>query len=346
MPDEFTRVPLELNPQFEHESMFAAEIHIHKFLTQQREILSRDPYTAEFVFVPIYSSAFLTVQREQVVQQRMDPHQWQRNLVEGAIRYIVKAYPGLFESRKSRFVWVFSHDFGACLNYIPVASETTSQVMGSVVLSTNGEVRSPGVSCFDQNRHIVIPPAVSNEFLETLSRVSSDLIRDKFVYFRGTIEWKWFGKPDPKYSKGIRQRLYKLYRDSPGFFMFEGPTDLESYIAELKSSVFCLCPRGYASWSPRFTHAVLSGCVPVLIAENTVHPWQQFLDYEAFSVQISESELESVESVLKAIHPDRIQSMRKRLAEVAPSFVYQQLSSSKNVPSANELLLRSLLEMS
>jgi hypothetical protein len=38
------------------------------------------------------------------------------------------------------------------------------------------------------------------------------------------------------------------------------------YVKEVRQSLFCLCPRGFASWSRRLFDSIQLGCIPVIIA--------------------------------------------------------------------------------
>ena len=70
------------------------------------------------------------------------------------------------------------------------------------------------------------------------------------------------GKSD-LYSYGVRQYLLKQFKNDKDVKVYEGGSD--RYVEEVLSSKFCLCPRGFVSWSRRLFDAVQS-CIPVIIA--------------------------------------------------------------------------------
>lgn len=70
-----------------------------------------------------------------------------------------------------------------------------------------------------------------------------------------------------QYSNGVRQRLARLYGQDPLFSMHQGSHG--DYVKEVRQSLFCLCPRGFASWSRRLFDAIQLGCIPVIIAGTT-----------------------------------------------------------------------------
>ena len=76
---------------------------------------------------------------------------------------------------------------------------------------------------------------------------------------------------DPEYSKGLRKLLFSQYEHDDDFHLYEGKSP--TYSENLRRSIFCLCPRGFAVWSPRVYESVLSGCIPVILADGMHLPF-------------------------------------------------------------------------
>ena len=38
-------------------------------------------------------------------------------------------------------------------------------------------------------------------------------------------------------------------------------------------------------WSARYEDSTLNGCVPVIIMDNTLGPWETLIDYSKFSIR-------------------------------------------------------------
>jgi len=87
-----------------------------------------------------------------------------------------------------------------------------------------------------------------------------------------------------------------------------------------------------AGWAPRLIDAVGMGCIPVLIADYTVYPYQHFLEYTTFAVFVREVEVAILEDILNAIPNEVLVEMQLALAVVRDSFVYSHYSSNANVP--------------
>ncbi|XP_038987629.1 probable glycosyltransferase At5g03795 [Phoenix dactylifera] len=82
-----------------------------------------------------------------------------------------------------------------------------------------------------------------------------------------------------------------------------------SYVQHMKSSKFCICPMGYEVNSPRIVEAIYYECVPVIIADNFVLPFDEVLDWSAFSVVVAEQDIPNLKNILLGIPLRRYMSM-------------------------------------
>ena len=76
----------------------------------------------------------------------------------------------------------------------------------------------------------------------------------------------------PNYSRGVRQRLYKLsvdnkWREKHNVQIGDGRDIQGEYTQLLSRSKFCLVAPG-DGWSARVEDAALHGCVPVVIMDG------------------------------------------------------------------------------
>ena len=118
-----------------------------------------------------------------------------------------------------------------------------------------------------------------------------------------------FGFP----SKGVRLAIQRHHLSDPLFKMGEGKSD--TYVADIQRSVFCLCPRGFAVWSPRIFESLAAGCIPVIIADEIQLPFDDILDWREMSVKVKEADVKAgkLKKILSAIPEDRI---RRKMAFV------------------------------
>jgi hypothetical protein len=75
----------------------------------------------------------------------------------------------------------------------------------------------------------------------------------------------------------------------------------------LRRSVFAICPAGFGRWTFRLAQAVYYGAIPVIVSDGYLKPHRRQIDWERFSLTVSEAELETI--------PERLRGMPT--AEVA-----------------------------
>lgn len=94
------------------------------------------------------------------------------------------------------------------------------------------------------------------------------------------------------------------------------------YAEYMKSSKYCLCPKGYEVNSPRVVEAIYFECVPVIISDNFVPPFFEILNWETFAVFIPEKDLPNLKNILLSISDRRYQVMQQRVKKVQQHFLW------------------------
>jgi hypothetical protein len=89
----------------------------------------------------------------------------------------------------------------------------------------------------------------------------------------------------------------------------------------LARSVFCLVLQG-EGFTTRFDDAILHGCIPVVVINETVGPWGAEMDWEAFSIRISPTDIPKIPKILKAVPQSTVASMQARLADIWHRFAW------------------------
>lgn len=93
-----------------------------------------------------------------------------------------------------------------------------------------------------------------------------------------------------------------------------------SYYDMLRKSKFCLCPSGYEVASPRVVEAIYTGCVPVLISDHYVPPFNDVLNWKSFSVEVSVNDIPNLKKILTSISPRQYIRMQRRVGQVRRHF--------------------------
>ncbi|CAA6666021.1 unnamed protein product [Spirodela intermedia] len=95
-----------------------------------------------------------------------------------------------------------------------------------------------------------------------------------------------------------------------------------NYAQYMKSSRFCVCPRGFEVNSPRVVEAIFYECVPVIISDNFVPPFFEVLDWGAFSVIVEEKDVPRLKEILLSISRPRYLALQTGVRKVQKHFLW------------------------
>ncbi|XP_061339902.1 probable glucuronoxylan glucuronosyltransferase IRX7 isoform X1 [Gastrolobium bilobum] len=285
--------------------LFASEVAIHRALLTS-DVRTFDPYDADFFFVPVYVSCnFSTVNGFPAIGHA-------RSLIASAVKLISSEYPFWNRSRGSDHVFVASHDFGSCfhtLEDVAMADGVPEIMKNSIVLQTFGvEYDHP---C-QEVEHVVIPPYVSPESVRnTMEKSPANGRRDIWVFFRGKMEVHPKNVSGRFYSKKVRTVIWRKFNGDQRFYLrrhrFAG------YQSEIARSVFCLCPLGWAPWSPRLVESVALGCVPVVIADGIRLPFSSAVRWAEISVTVAERDVGRLAEILEHVAATNLSAIQRNL---------------------------------
>ncbi|GKB20867.1 exostosin-like protein [Tanacetum coccineum] len=102
----------------------------------------------------------------------------------------------------------------------------------------------------------------------------------------------------------------------------------QNYTELLSQSKYCLCPSGYEVASARMTEAIHMGCIPVVIKNNYVLPYNDVLNWSQFSVQVPVDNIPDLKRILQDIPFSKYMEMQKKVMEVQKHFTL-------NIPAKN-----------
>ncbi|KAL8160101.1 hypothetical protein V2J09_001638 [Rumex salicifolius] len=149
-----------------------------------------------------------------------------------------------------------------------------------------------------QDGSITIPPYAPPQKMQA-HFIPPSTPRSIFVYFRGLF---YDVNNDPEggyYARGARASVWENFKNNP---LFDISTDHPTtYYEDMQRAVFCLCPLGWAPWSPRLVEAVVFGCIPVVIADDIVLPFADAIPWEEIGVFVEEKDVPNLDSILTSI---------------------------------------------
>ena len=80
----------------------------------------------------------------------------------------------------------------------------------------------------------------------------------------------------------MMMRLYDQDKD----IVVHYELDHHEYTKLMLASKFCLMLDGQAPWSPRLVEYIAAGCVPVIVSDALLPPFQRILNWSTFSVHV------------------------------------------------------------
>lgn len=112
--------------------------------------------------------------------------------------------------------------------------------------------------------------------------------------------------------RGARAAVWENFKNNP---LFDISTDHPTtYYEDMQRAIFCLCPLGWAPWSPRLVEAVVFGCIPVIIADDIVLPFADAIPWEEIGVFVAEKDVPELDTILTSIPTEVILRKQRLLA--------------------------------
>ncbi|EFJ23971.1 glycosyltransferase-like protein [Selaginella moellendorffii] len=294
--------------------LFAAEVAIHQNLLRS-PVRTLDPDEADFFFMPVYVSCNFTSRSGFPTLFHAS------DILQAAVGLVSRNMPFWDRHQGRDHVFVATHDFGACFH----AMEDLAVTMGipqflrnSIILQTFGEKNKHPCQNVD---HIQIPPYVvpAKKLPDPRSQR-----RKILAFFRGKMEIHPKNVSGHMYSRGVRTTIWRRFSHDRRFFIKRKRSD--NYKAEMLRSVFCLCPLGWAPWSPRIVESVIQGCIPVIIADNIQLPYSHVIDWRKISVTVAERDVHKLDRILSRVAATNVSMIQANLwrDEVRQALVYNQ----------------------
>ncbi|KAF8703846.1 hypothetical protein HU200_031942 [Digitaria exilis] len=285
--------------------MFATEIFVHRSLLSSA-VRTLNPDEADWFYVPVYTTCDLTSSGHPM------PFDSPR-MMRAAILHIASLWPYWNRTEGADHFFVTPHDFGACFHF----KEERAIARGILPLLR----RATLVQTFGQKNHaclkdgsITVPPYAPPERMEA-RLLPPRTPRSIFAYFRGLFYDTGNDPEGGYYARGARASVWENFKSSPVFDVSTEHT--ATYYEDMQRAVFCLCPLGWAPWSPRLVEAVVFGCVPVVIADDIVLPFADAIPWEEIGVFVAEEDVPRLDSILTSIPVEEVLRKQRLLASPA-----------------------------
>ena len=339
---------------------YSIEVGLHELLLESPH-RTLDPEEADFFYVPVYVTCYINPVHSYADRPwfHQSPTSQSRRVV-GAANMLVEAFHWVstvhpYWNRKGGrdHILLNAHDEGSCWvpevwrpaiilshwgseevprrRYTSYESDkfdieyTDDIYHPELFSSTLGQRNMP---CVDRDKDILVPSMVlyPHKFPHSPWLTGKTQERDILGLHVGrTLERL------PEFSNGTRQAMTKICREDGWWerhriYVGEArdvPSELSghSYSEMLARSTWCFVLMG-EGFTTRFEDAIAHQCIPVILIDNILMPFEPQLTVESFSIRIATDEMHRVPEIL-AEHEDKVELYRRRIAKIASRYEWR-----------------------
>ncbi|CAL6334967.1 unnamed protein product [Bathycoccus prasinos] len=298
---------------------YGTEIWFHRnFRDDKNGVRTMNPEEADLFFVPQYGECFLW-------SREMLRHENQGQAMEETNEYFlevlshVKGKLPYFNRTDGRdHIFVFAGARGPT-----IFRDWQKEIPHSIYLTPEGDRTLPQ---FDTWKDIVIPGLEYDKRMY-LEEHRNELVmnppkRKILAMFRGTIDHP----AGFAYSKGLRPKLKKIFQNATDVIYDTKikDCDRDCYVREMTESVFCLNPLGWTPWTLRFYQAVMTRCIPIIIADNIEFPFESEINYSEFALKIPEKDVSDILETMRDMPEEERERRRRYMDKIWKQFTYQR----------------------
>ncbi|KAG0480753.1 hypothetical protein HPP92_011304 [Vanilla planifolia] len=299
-------MPIFHTPQLK--GIYSSEGWFLKLMEENQKFVVKDPSKAHLFYLA-YSSRKLEEALYKPNSHDMKPLLL---FLKNYVNMLSTKYPFWNRTKGADHFIVACHDWGPyTTKWHPEFRKNTIKALCNADVSEGVFVRGKDVSLPETNIRMPKKP------LRDIGgkRVSQ---RPILAFFAGNMHGRvrpilldyWSGKDDDM----------KIYGSLPSDI-----SKKMSYIEHMKSSKYCICPMGYEVNSPRIVEAFYYECVPVIIADNFVLPFEELLDWSAFSIVIAERDIPRLKEILTGISLRRYIYLQANVKRLQKHFLWHSL---------------------
>ncbi|KAK1261349.1 putative glycosyltransferase [Acorus gramineus] len=286
--------------------IYASEGWFLKLLVENKQFVTKDESKAHLFYLP-YSARQLELALYVPDSHNLRPLSI---FLRDYINLIASKYPFWNRTHGSDHFLVACHDWGSY-----TTTEHEELCKNTIKALCNADA-SEGI--FIRGKDVSLPETIIRNPRRPLREVGGKPVSQRSIlaFFAGNMH----GRVRPmllQYWGSGKDEDMKIYGPLPNRVSRK-----MSYTQHMKSSKFCICPMGYEVNSPRIVEAIYYECVPVIIADNFVLPFDEVLDWSAFSVVVAEKDIPQLKDILSAISLKQYISMQTNIKRLQKHFLW------------------------
>ncbi|XP_016203752.1 probable glycosyltransferase At3g07620 isoform X1 [Arachis ipaensis] len=283
--------------------LYASEGWFMKLMEGNKRFVVKDPRRAHLFYLPFSSQKL----RVTLAEQKLNGKQMEQYL-ERYVHLIAGRYRFWNRTGGADHFLVACHDW---------ASQITRQPMKNCIRSLCNSNIAKG---FQIGKDTTLPVTYIHSMMDPLRGFTgkSPSERSILAFFAGSMHGY------------LRPVLLKHWENKESDMKIFGPMgrDIEGkklYMEYMNSSKYCICARGYEVHTPRIVEAIFSECVPVIISDNYVPPFFEVLNWEAFSVTVSERDIPNLREILVSIPEEKYLALHLGVKKVQQHFLWHRI---------------------
>ncbi|THU63417.1 hypothetical protein C4D60_Mb01t15530 [Musa balbisiana] len=285
--------------------IYASEGWFMKLMQENQQFVVKDPEKAHLFYLP-YSSLQLRTHLYVPDSHSLQPISI---FLRDYVNSISAKYPFWNRTKGA------DHFLVACHDWAPYTTKLHNELRENTIKAVCNADASEGI--FVPGRDV----SLAETHIRTPKRPDSDIggrpasERSILAFFAGQMHGRV--RPILVGQWGGRDEDMRIYEALPADIARK-----MSYAEHMRSSKYCVCPMGYEVNSPRIVEAIHYECVPVIIADNFVLPFQEVLDWSAFSVVVAEKDIPRLKEILLGIGEERYMTMQMNVKRLQKHFVW------------------------
>ncbi|KAF8723974.1 hypothetical protein HU200_020977 [Digitaria exilis] len=289
----------------ELKGIYASEGWFMKLMETNQNFVVRDPNRAHLFYLP-YSSRQLEHNLYVPGSNTIDP-----------LCIFVKNYINMISTKYSYWNRTkgADHFFVACHDWGPYTTKLHDELRRNTIKVLCNADLSEGV--FIRGKDVSLPETFLRAPRRPLRDIGGRPVAQRTIlaFFAGQMH----GRVRPVLLKywGDKDADMRIYSRLPRRI-----TRRRNYVQHMKSSRYCICPMGYEVNSPRIVEAIYYECVPVIIADNFVLPFDDALNWSAFSVVVPERDVPKLKEILLAIPESQYITLQSNVKRVQKHFLW------------------------
>ncbi|KAF3660488.1 putative DNA mismatch repair protein MSH4-like [Capsicum annuum] len=288
--------------------IYSSEGWFMKLMEQNRYFVTRDPEKAHLFYLP-YSSRQLQMAVYVPNSHNLRPLSI---FLRDYVNMLAAKYPFWNRTHGTDHFLVACHDWGPY-----ILKDHKELIRNTIKALCNADI-SEGI--FKAGKDVSLPETTIRNVRKPLRNVGGKRVSQRpiLAFFAGNMHGP------------VRPKLLKYWKDRDEDMKIYGPlptrvSRIMSYAEHMKSSKYCLCPMGFEVNSPRIVESIYYECVPVIIADNLALPFDEVLDWSAFSLTVAEKDIPKLKEILLSIPLKRYQVMQHNVKKLQKHFHWKSM---------------------